>query len=204
MTMRRIETILATCSLALMTLVGGAGCRSFDLEPPAGFAEVNAGKYGARMKAGDDVGLNLAVFDNVDGGTLQFWSVDLVKKLARRGYTLEGQQPARSKNGVMGTRFDFSYQPPGTEAHKFYSVVLFVSDANVVALQLAGEAALRSTYMSKVDGIASDTVVRGCRSWTRVCDGPQPDKLTAPASAPAAAAGDTTELASDDKPAAGS
>lgn len=202
--MRRIETILATCSLALVTLVGGAGCRSYKLEPPAGFAEVNAGNYGARMKSGDDVGLNLAVFDNVEGGTLEFWSADLVKKLARRGYTLEGQQAARSKNGVVGTRFDFSYDPPGTEAHKFYSVVLFVSDENVVALQLAGEAALRSTYMAKVDGIAGDTVVRGCKSWTHVCDGPQPAKIAAPVGKPVAPEGDTTELASEDKAAAGS
>lgn len=191
-------TMKTTISFALFALTAAltSACAPYKLEPPSGYAEVNADDSGARMKAGDDVGLNLAVFDNVDGGTLVFWSEDLIKKLARRGYTLLEQKPAKSRNGVAGTRFDFGYVPPGSEEQKFYSVVLFVSDRHVFALQLAGDDDKAKLHLAKLDDIAHDTVVRGCKSWTPICHGEQPKRLVAPA--PAATA---TQLASEPKPA---
>ena len=174
MTMRRI--LLSSFVLAL------SACNSYRLDPPAGFAEVDETRYGTRMKAGDDVGLNLRVFDNVDGGTLTFWSEDLVRKLGRRGYVLVAQSQVESKNRVAGTRFDFSYTVPGTEKEeKFYSVALFVTDKREFALQLAGDENLRGRHLATFDGIAKDTKVRGCKSWKDTCDGPQPGKLSTPA-----------------------
>jgi hypothetical protein len=161
-------------------VVGASGCRNYKLKPPAGFAQVDADDYGARMKAGDDVGLHLRVFNNVEGGTLGFWAEDLVKKLGKRGYALVGQHAVKSKNGVDGTRFDFDYTPPGTQEKKFYTALLFVSDESVVVVQLAGDDARRSHWATRVDEIAGDTVVRGCKPWKKTCDGPQPGKLSSP------------------------
>ncbi len=178
--MRRLTLMISLAALALSM----TACRSFKLEPPEGFAQVDDDKYGARMKAGDDVGLNLRVFDNVEGGTLGFWSEDLVKKLGKRGYALVGQNAVTSRNGVVGTRFDFDYTPPGTTAKKFYAAVLFVSDANVVVVQLAGDEARRSHWAPKIDGIAGETIVRGCKLGKKTCRGPQPGKLTSPPADP--------------------
>jgi hypothetical protein len=178
--MRRITLILG---LFAATLAVG-GCRKYKLEPPTGFAQVDDDDDGARMKAGDDVGLNLRVFDNVDGGTLEFWAEDLVKKLGRRGYALVGQTAVKSKNGVVGTRFDFDYTAPGTTEKKFYSASLFVSDSSVVVVQLAGDEARRAAWAPKLDGIAAQTVVRGCKPGKKTCKGPQPGKLTSPPADP--------------------
>jgi hypothetical protein len=180
--MRRITLIVGLCAASLWM----GGCRKYKLEPPTGFAQVDDDVDGARMKAGDDVGLNLRVFDNVDGGTLTFWSEDLVKKLGKRGYSLVGQNPIKSKNGVQGTRFDFDYTAPGSATKKFYSASLFVSDSSVVVVQLAGDDARRSSWAPKFDGIAAKTVVRGCKLGKATCKGPQPPKLASPPADPSA------------------
>ncbi len=187
--MRRLATLI------ILALTSGlaSGCKPYRLKPPSGFAEVQKSKDGTRMKAGDDVGLNLRVFDNVRGGDLPFWSADLVRKLGRRGYQLMGQHAERSDNGVVGTRFDFSYVPPGTQERKFYSAVLFVTDKRVFVVQIAGNESLAAVYTPRIDEIASSTKVRGCRAWTKVCRGPQPAKLSTPANTATAEAATETE-----------
>ena len=176
-------SLTRTLILILLALPSTTGCRAYKLKPPAGFAEVHAGDYGTHMKGNDDVGLKVSVFDNVKGGTLAFWSTDLVDKLGARGYTLTGQAPAKSKNGVIGTRFDFQYVRPGaksdTEA-RFYSAVLFVTDKHRIVVQLAGKADHYDRYAARVDEIAKATKTRGCRAWTDICDGPQPELPAAP------------------------
>src|SRR5690606_40429774 len=104
-----------------------AGCNAYRLEPPPGFAQVDRDDSGVRMKGPDEVGLNLRVYDNVRGGTLAYWSEDLVRKLAKRGYRLEAQAAVVSDNGVAGTRFDFAYQARDTKDPKFFTALLFVS-----------------------------------------------------------------------------
>ncbi len=171
--------------LSLLSLTAASGCKAFKLQAPEGFAEVENDRYGAHMKGSDDVGLRVSVFDNVKGGTLAFWSHDLVEKLGRRGYVLTSQQPATSKNGVHGTRFDFEYVPPGTEGPKrFYSTVLFTTDDNLIVVQLAGHGDHFGKYSARVDEIASATKARGCRSWTKICKGEQPGALSELAAAP--------------------
>lgn len=178
MTMRRIETIVRSI-LCVSVLAGSvAGCNAYRLDTPAGFAEVDSGDHGAHYKGSANVGLRVATFDNVEGGTLAFWSEDLVRKLGTRGYSLIGQAPVKSDNDLPGTRFDFVYDPPGpdTEARS-YSAVLFVSDEHIVVMQLAGKPEATARYASKLDQIAADTTVRGCKPWTKICDGPQPGPL---------------------------
>jgi len=164
-----------------------AGCAPFAVkEPPPGFAMVSEYDHNARMKSGDDVGINIIAFDNVEGGTLAFWSEDLIEKLGRRGYTLTRQTPAQSKNGVVGTRFDFDYVPATAEGEKkFFTAILFVSDKHRVVLQMAGEVALVDKYTAEADALAKTLKIRGCRGGD-VCKGEQPPALatTPPAQTP--------------------
>ncbi len=197
--MRRIQPLIVTALLAL-----AAGCGTYRLEPPAGFAEVEHGSYGAHMKANDNVGLRVNVFDNVRGGTLTFWARDMVEKLGLRGYTLVSQAPAESRNGVVGTRFDFDYTPVGQDQQpRFYSAVLFVSDAYVVVLQVAGHDQHRARYTAEIDDIVGELKVRGCKVVTKACKGPQPERLAT--SAPALSSdgpGSTPEPAAATEPTA--
>ena len=147
-------------------------CATHKLEPPLGFAQVDADRDSTTMIAADHVGLNVRVFENVEGGTLGFWSEDLVSKLGARGYGLTHQAAVTSKNGVAGTRFDFDYAAPdGTE--KFYSAVLFTSNEHRVVIQLAGNAELGSRYRAQLDSIASATTVRGCKLRRSLCKSAQ-------------------------------
>ncbi len=151
-------------------------CATHKLEPPQGFAQVSADKYSTTMIAADHVGLNVRVWENVKGGSLAFWSEDLVSKLGARGYGLTNQAAVKSKNGVAGTRFDFDYTAPdGTD--KFYSAVLFTSDEYRVVIQVAGNAELGSRYQAQLNGIASATKVRGCKLLKSLCKSPQPRPL---------------------------
>ncbi|MGH1341350.1 MAG: hypothetical protein ACRBN8_07365 [Nannocystales bacterium] len=175
--MKRLLTILAIASAT-------TACATHKLEPPQGFAQVDQSDYATTMIAPDHVGLNVRVWSNVKGGSLGFWSEDMVNKLGERGYTLTRQSAVKSKNGVAGTRFDFDYTAPdGVE--KFYSAVLFTSDEYRVVLQLAGDADLSARYLAQLDGIAGKTKVRGCKLIDSLCKSAQPRPLkTAPATPP--------------------
>lgn len=171
-----------TCSFALV-IAGAAllsGCKKYAIEPPTGFVEVSSNTFETRMKAQDDVGLRVHRFENVRGGTLGYWAADLVTKLGKRGYVLTNQQPARSKNGREGTRFDFDYTIPGTDEPKFYTVVLFVTDAYKFTLELAGDREWAKAYQARADTIAGELKVRGCKTASKICGGPQPPKLSSP------------------------
>jgi hypothetical protein len=171
------------------------------MKTPNGFAQVESGEDGAHYKGSNNVGLRVNTFDNVKGGSLSFWSEDLVRKLGARGYTLARQSPAKAKNGLTGTRFDFDYQPPGEKVEpRKYSVVLFVTDKHLVVMQLAGESDVIGGASAQLDTIASATKVRGCRAWTDICDAPQPAKLATPAPTKTKAK-DAPDPASDAAPA---
>lgn len=187
-----MSTVFSSKSSALVAvalLLGlSSGCASFKLkDPPVGFIEVSSSKWDGdaelRMKAPDNVGLNVTSFDNSRGGTLPLWATDMVKKLAGRGYTLEQQTPVKSANGVEGTRFDFSYTPRGTEGatEKFYTAVLFVTDDWQVVVQMAGDEALEADHASDVEKILSEIKIGGCKIGSKVCKAGQPSNLMSPA-----------------------
>jgi hypothetical protein len=169
-----------------LALLCASGCAtSFKLKnPPPGFIEVSSSNWRGdaelRMKAPDNVGLNITTFANRRGGTLPLWSNDLVKKLGARGYILESQTPVRSRNGVEGTRFDFSYAPRGTTdaQQKFYTAVLFVTDEWKVIVQLAGNAELLADHATDLDRILKEIKIRGCKVGTKVCKAGQPPPLS--------------------------
>jgi len=183
--MKHIGTMRLMLLAPALAAFGVMGCAAYRLEPPTGFAEVDHDEYGAHMKANNDVGLRINVFENVRGGTLAFWSLDLVEKLGLRGYTLQSQAAAESKNGVVGTRFDFAYTPVGKEENaRFYTVVLFVSDEHRVVMGIAGHEEHRARYSQEVDSIVGDLKVRGCKLGSKICKGPQPERLSTPAPPP--------------------
>lgn len=166
--------------LALGLLGLSSGCASFKLkDPPPGFIEVSSSKWDGdgelRMKAPDNVGLNITSFANNRGGTLPLWAEDMTKKFADRGYVLQGQEAVKSGNGVEGTRFDFAYQPPGSdEGVKFYTAVLFVTDDWIVVLQIAGKHDLLANHAGDLAGILAKLKVRGCKLGSKVCKAGQP------------------------------
>lgn len=160
----------------LLTLT--SGCATHHLRSPEGFAEAARDDDRITMIAANNVGLNLVRFTNVPGGTLSFWSADLVDKLRLRGYELNQQSPAKSANGVHGARFDFTYTNANGE-QKFYSAVLFTTDKYRFVIQLAGDARLARTHQDKLADIIQNTTLRGCSIKSAICRGAQPPALVA-------------------------
>jgi hypothetical protein len=162
----------AVAAASISTVAAGCGQQFKVSDPPDGFVEVN--NYGslARYKALDNVGLNVRAFDNYEGGTIEYWSGDLLKKLAERGYTKTGEDTINSGNGVKGNRYDFSYVPlggkkkvegeddPDAMPEKFYTACLFVTKDNIVVIELAGNMSLAAEYRGRLDAIAANVKVR--------------------------------------------
>ncbi len=177
---------LTQLTLGLVAASVLTGCAAYKIEPPDGFAVVSEHDWETRMKAEDNVGLSVRRFDNVKGGTLACWSADLVKKLGLRGYELKSQSPVKTRNGQVGTRFDFDYSTYDTDIPKFYTAVLVVTDRHKVVLQVAGGREFAGTYDARVPELLGALKVHGCRVGSKICGGPQPPPLSTPAPTPPA------------------
>lgn len=180
MTKQTMSTNLRPAALLGLALLALPACAAYKIEPPVGFAVVSENDWQTRMKAQDNVGLNLQRFANVKGGTLTFWAADLVKKLGDRNYKLVGQSPIKTRNGQTGTRFDFEYETFDTELPKFYTAVLVVTDEEKIVVQVAGDLEHAATYRARIPEILARTVVRGCKRASKICGGPQPPALSTP------------------------
>jgi len=188
-----MPTSSRTAALLGLALLALPACAAYKIEPPDGFAVVSENDWQTRMKAQDNVGLNLQRFVNVKGGTLTFWAADLVKKLGDRNYKLVAQSPVKTRNGQTGTRFDFDYETFDTELPKFYTAVLIVTDEEKIVLQVAGDREHAATYRAHIPEILARTVVRGCKRASKICGGPQPPALATPlAATPSAPAPEPT------------
>jgi hypothetical protein len=157
--MEKLNMRISLALASLLTLSSlGSGCAAYQMDTPTGFALVSENKQMAHYKGGDDVGLNVRVFGNVKGGTLDFWGNDLVTKLGRRGYTLDHTAAVTSRNGVAGRRLDFTYAPDqhaGKQTLKAYSVVLFATEDHRVIVQLAGDPKAQANHRKTLDHLAS-------------------------------------------------
>lgn len=130
--------------------LGVMGCAPvIDYSAPPGFVEAEADWQSQHYKGKDSVGLRVTVYDNVDGGTLDYWSNDLKTKLVARGYALETSSPLRANNDVPGQRYDFRLERGGDEP-MFLSVGLFVTDDYRYVTQLAG---LQVEYAEVASGV---------------------------------------------------
>jgi hypothetical protein len=177
--MKTRTTMHRNALLGLAFLVLPA-CAAYKIEPPVGFAVVSENDWQTRMKAQDNVGLTLQRFENVKGGTLAFWGADLVKKLGNRGYSLIGQSAVKTKNGKIGTRFDFDYAAYDTGLPKFYTAVLVVTDKEKIVLQVAGDQQYAASYRPRIPELLQELVVRGCKAGSDICKGEQPPPLATP------------------------
>jgi hypothetical protein len=157
----------------LLASVMAAGCTTLRYEAPKGFAEATKDWRSIHYKASDNVGLKLLVFENVEGGTLDYWGEDLVRKLRARAYELREQSPLRTSNDVAGTRFDFVLARDDKPA-QFLVVNLFVTDDYLYVAQLAGDATLLPRYGARVPEIVSALRPKGCKPASDVCNGNQP------------------------------
>ena len=147
-------------TLAAM-LAGGCG-KLIRYEAPDGFAAAEGDWRSAHYKGNDNVGLKLLVFDNVEGGTLEFWGADLVPKLQARGYELRSQHAVTSGNRVPGIRYDFALREAyGFPEPQFLVVALFVTDKYRYVAQLAGAQRHLPAYDPKVPAILAGLRPRG-------------------------------------------
>lgn len=157
---------------ALLSCVALTGCsRLIDYETPPGFAraEVEEDWRSRRYKASDNTGLKLTVFDNVDGGTLDYWGRDLVAKLEERGYRFDGGAKLRSENEVPGQRFNFELAATDDAPPMFLVVGLFVTDDYRYVVQLAGDATGYEAYDSQVPALFGRLRASGCRTRDSLC-----------------------------------
>ncbi len=162
--------------LALGVLAATACGAPLRYHAPRGFAEATHDWRSAHYKASDNVGLKVLVFDNVEGGTLDYWGEDLVRKLKGRGYALRSQSAVTARNDVSGTRFDFVLKPDDA-APQFLIVNVFVTDDYLYVAQIAGDATLLPRYGRRVPEIVAELHPLGCRPRSAVCRGPQPRAL---------------------------
>jgi hypothetical protein len=197
--MKTLTTMHRHVLLGLAALVLPA-CAAYKLEPPVGFAVVSENDWQTRMKAQDNVGLNLQRFENVKGGTLAFWGADLVKKLGNRNYTLVGQSAVKTKNGQTGTRFDFDTETYDTELPKFYTAVLIVTDEEKIVLQIAGDQQHAAAYRARIPELLRELVVRGCKVGSKICNGAQPPPLSTPVAVKPAAGPESPAVAATADP----
>jgi len=189
-----------------LSVVASTGCApSFKLkQAPPGFIEVNSytdsdGEAELRMKAPDNVGINITTESNFRGGTLALWADDMVRKLGERGYVLLRQEAVESKNGVEGTRFDFRYNPPGGDGHeRFYTAVLYVTDEWRVIAQLAGRIELEADHQTDLEQILGEIKITGCKIASKVCNTGQPRRYETGQPTKPNKAADTDEEAQDE------
>ena len=150
--------------LAAVSCVGALGCAPvIDYTAPPGFVEAEADWQSQHYKGTDSVGLRVTIYDNVDGGTLAYWSNDLETKLLARGYALEGTSALRAKNDVPGQRYDFHLEREGDEA-MFLSVGLFVTDDYRYVTQLAGRQEEYAGVASGVPALFQRLKPGGCKA----------------------------------------
>ncbi len=152
-------------------LAAGSGCGGPLLEDtaPPGFAEAEHDWRTRHYKASDNVGLRFTVFDNVRGGTLEYWGNDLVDKLQQRGYVLLSQGALRSDNNLRGTRYDFRLSREDADEPMFLVVGLFVTDDYRYVAQLAGRDEFYETHASAVPTVFGSLRPTGCRRMQSVC-----------------------------------
>ena len=156
--------------MAAAACLSAMGCAPLiDYSAPPGFVEAETDWQSQHYKGKDSVGLRVTVYDNVDGGTLDYWSNDLATKLEARGYALEHTSSLRAKNDVPGQRYDFRLEREGDEA-MFLSVGLFVTDDYRYVTQLAGRHVEYAGVASDVAELFQRLEPGGCKAGkTSVC-----------------------------------
>jgi hypothetical protein len=163
------ERARSTVAMLGLTATLG-GCRpALSLDAPTGFAAAETTWRSVHFKASDNVGLKLLLFDNVEGGTLEYWGRDLEHKLTARGYVLASRSTLVAPNSIRGTRFDFQLATDDDDDPMFLVVGLFVTDDYRYVAQIAGTRARYAEYDARVPEILGELRPRGCRPRSKIC-----------------------------------
>ncbi len=159
--------------VAAASCMGVMGCAPLiDYSAPPGFVEAESDWQSQHYKGKDSVGLRVTIYDNVDGGTLEYWSNDLETKLRGRGYILEKNSNLQANNDVPGRRYDFRLEREGDEP-MFLSVGLFVTDDYRYVTQLAGRQTEYPGVEPRVAGLFQRLEPGGCKAGKHsVCRAP--------------------------------
>ena len=173
---------LASLAIGAALLSGGCATtqamRWHDDRPPAGYVHASGYETSTlpvvRYKGAHQRGLKVHTFENPKGGTLAYWTRDLVEKLQERGYKLDSQSAITSANEVNGARLDFTYTPVAHEGEpvpesSYYTALLFVSDEYRVVLQLAGPVEQANAGRSEAANLLSGLEIGGCKRRKSIC-----------------------------------
>lgn len=151
---RKLSLALAFVTLALggSTLVGCG--RGFEINTPAGFAELEGQKdYGYRATTAEGVVLAVRRKANKPFGDLGFWSAAVDAQLRRNGYTAIEGRDVKSADGTEGKSIHYKHDIDGRTHALWLSV--FVNDDHVFTVEAGGDAEFFEKSASAVEGALS-------------------------------------------------
>lgn len=160
---------MAMKTWVLALLVGTSACSEamIEFEPPRGFAYADGDWRVTHYKGANNVGLKILAFENVQGGTLGYWSGDLERKLIARGYTLRSSSEVRGDRRIRGRRWDFEIELDGEP--NFLVIGLFVTDDYRYVVQLAGAREHYPVQSEAVPEILAGLELHGCHLRNSIC-----------------------------------
>ncbi|MFP6685151.1 MAG: serine/threonine protein kinase [Polyangiaceae bacterium] len=122
-------------------LLGASACgHQFAIQTPSGFVEIDNEFDAYDYRATTTDGLIIAVreIENEVNGEAAFWLKAIENQMRRRGgYALLGSEDVKSGDGLAGKQMRFGHDQDGKKPHLYY-VYVFVSDDNVVLLEVGG------------------------------------------------------------------
>lgn len=134
----------------LLASVGSTACaRGFDIETPAGFAELDSNDdYRYRATSAEGVVLGVRREANEPKAGLDFWASALENELATRGYSKVSARAIESKNGTPGKQLVYRVEKGGRP--NVLWVAVFVTEKRVVVVETGGDEAHFSHVEQKV------------------------------------------------------
>jgi hypothetical protein len=128
---------IAIASTAL--LLGGCSSHA-HLTTPAGFAEIEGGKYDYRATNPDGVVVGVRSHKNDVHGNLDFWTRVLSKNLEDQSYKPEAKaRTIKTDTGIEGRQIRYTIDSAGREEE--YWLTLFVTDKRVYVVEAGGDTA---------------------------------------------------------------
>ncbi len=135
---------MKTSLFALLLML--TACGSFEARPPKGFAVYDDGAD-YRAVSPDGVVYRVRSKDNAPEAGLPFWREALGKRMLEAGYLLIREEPLKA-GAVEGHLLELA-APLGNRDYG-YAVAVFVSGADIVIVEAAGEAALLADKRAEI------------------------------------------------------
>ena len=132
--------IVSIAILSATLALGGCTSRA-HLTTPAGFAQIDGGKFDYRATNPDGVVVGVRSHKNAVHGNLDFWTRVLSKSLEDQAYKPEvgKARNIKSADGVEGRQIRYTLASGGREEK--YWLTLFVTDDRVYVVEAGGDTA---------------------------------------------------------------